>query len=75
MSKLSDILKHIAGKKSKEDSFYDPVQLKVGIGVEREHTGNDKEAAKEIAKIHLDERKDYYKKLAKFDKDAKELEK
>lgn len=41
---------------------YDPIELKKGIKVEMEHT-KDKKTAETIAKQHLDERPDYYKRL------------
>lgn len=41
---------------------YDPTELEKGIKVEMEHTKN-RQAAEVIAKQHLDERPDYYKKL------------
>jgi antitoxin component of MazEF toxin-antitoxin module len=44
------------------DSYFDEIQLKIGMEVEKEHT-DDPEIAKEIAKAHLSERPDYYKKL------------
>ena len=46
------------------DSKFDPRQLKVGIKVETEHT-NCKSIAKQIAKAHLSEDKNYYIKLRK----------
>ena len=52
----------------KPDSNFDPEALKAGIKVEMEHT-SDPSAAKEIAKDHLTEDKDYYKKLAKMEKE------
>jgi hypothetical protein len=51
----------------KEDSDFDPKQLAAGMKVEREHT-KDPKIAKEIAKDHLTEDKDYYKKLKKIEK-------
>lgn len=47
----------------KPDSDFDPHCLKQGIEIEMEHT-TDREVAKEIAKDHLTEDPDYYKKLA-----------
>lgn len=49
------------------DDDYDPDALKAGVEVEKEHTGN-KSVAKKIAKDHLDEDPEYYKKLRKVDK-------
>lgn len=44
------------------DSDFNDKQLQKGLKVEMEHT-DDKEIAKEIAKDHLTEDKDYYIKL------------
>ena len=41
--------------------------IKQGAAVEKEHTGNHKDAL-EIARDHISERPDYYKKLAKLEK-------
>lgn len=49
------------------DDDYDPDALKAGVEVEKEHT-KIKSVAKKIAKDHLDEDPDYYKKLKKVDK-------
>lgn len=49
------------------DSDFDPDAIKAGIKVEMEHT-DDPDLAREIAKDHLSERPDYYKKLAKMEK-------
>ena len=46
------------------DSDFDPVQLRVGMKIEREHT-NCNELAKAISKAHLRESPAYYKKLKK----------
>lgn len=46
-------------------------QLEKGIGVEKEHTPNE-DKAKEIAKDHLSEIPDYYDRLDKMEKTAKE---
>lgn len=54
----------IRGADPRPDSNYDAEALAAGIRVEKEHT-NDVEVAKVIAKDHLDERKDYYKVVAK----------
>lgn len=45
------------------DSEFDPEQLATGVAVEMEHT-DDEEEATEIAKDHLTEDADYYRKLA-----------
>jgi hypothetical protein len=46
------------------DSRFNRVQLRIGTRIEREHTGSPA-VAKAIAKAHLSERKDYYKRLRK----------
>ena len=63
-----EVLKHV--DKDRPDSDYDPDELKRGIEVELEHT-NDRTIAKIIAKDHLDEIKDYYKRLDKLEEKAK----
>ena len=57
----------LADKKKPTD--FDPVQLKAGIKVELEHT-NDKKVALEITMDHLTEDPNYYKKLAKMEKES-----
>jgi hypothetical protein len=47
-------------------SKFDPVELERGIAVEMEHT-TDRAIAEEIAKDHLAEDPDYYKKLEKME--------
>ena len=49
------------------DSDFDPEQLAAGIRVEMEHT-SDRRVAKEIAKDHLTEDNNYYKKLKLIEK-------
>ena len=49
------------------DSDFDPEQLEIGIQHEMEHT-KDRKIAKEIAKDHLCEDPNYYKKLKKIEK-------
>ena len=44
---------------------YIEAQIKVGVGVEKEHTSSET-AAREIAMDHLSELPDYYKKLKKY---------
>lgn len=44
------------------DRFFNKVQLKAGTRVEMEHTNNSS-IAKQIAKAHLKENKNYYKIL------------
>jgi len=55
-----------AGDK-KPDSDFDSQQLDIAIKHEMEHTKNRK-IAKEIAKDHLSEDPNYYKKLKKIEK-------
>jgi hypothetical protein len=65
----SELLAELRSKgrsKNLPDSDFDPEQLKMGIVVEMEH-GLGKEAAKEIAKDHLDEMSDYYTRLKKME--------
>ena len=59
-------LKNVKLKKPKGKS-YDKKQLKEGMKIEGEHTTNKKVRAN-IAKNHLDEDKDYYKKLKKVER-------
>ena len=53
------------------DSDFDPEQLEAGIKVEMEHTDNP-DVAKQIAKGHLSEDKDYYRKLEIMEKSSLE---
>lgn len=52
------------------DGDFDPKALAEGIAVEREHT-DDPKVAREIAKDHLTEDPDYYRKLRRIEKAAK----
>ena len=52
------------------DSDFDPEQLRLGIKVEQEHT-DDLEVAKNIAKDHLVEIKNYYTLLLRMEKQFK----
>lgn len=49
------------------DSDFDTKQLEIGTQHEMEHT-KDRKLAKEIAKDHLSEDPNYYKKLKKIEK-------
>lgn len=69
--KVIDHLKKHGEGANQPDDKYDPKELAKGIKVEYEHTPN-REAAKEIAKDHLEEIPDYYTRLAKMEKRAKE---
>jgi hypothetical protein len=62
--KIKIALERLKGGKgdSKEDKEFPRLELLKGIKHEQEHTG-DKAVAKEIAKDHLSERKDYYSAL------------
>lgn len=52
------------------DSEFNQKQLEIGTKIELEHTDNIN-IAKEIAKDHLSECKDYYTRLIKLEKDCK----
>lgn len=52
-----------------EDSEFDKDELEKGTEIEMEHT-DDSEAAKQIAKDHLDEISDYYTRLIKMEEEA-----
>ena len=64
--KESEKLKGGKGDK-RPDSDFDEKDLQDGIKVEMEHT-KDRQVAKEIAKDHLSEDPNYYKKLKKIEK-------
>lgn len=60
------MIKSLKLKKSNvPDSKFDKKELLKGIAVEKEHT-NDAKIAKAIAKAHLSEDPNYYKKLSKY---------
>lgn len=52
----------MAGQDTRPDSDYVQADLAMGVQSEMEHT-NSLEIAKKIAKDHLDEMSDYYRKL------------
>ena len=52
------------------DEKFDAEQLAMGVKVEMEEHTDDPELAKQIAKAHLVEIKDYYTRLAKMEADA-----
>lgn len=52
---------------NRPDSDFDAEELKNGTKIELEHT-KDRKMAKEIAKDHLSEDPNYYKKLKKIEK-------
>lgn len=70
--KFTEIMKELSkeGKSAGKDySKYDSKEMKMGIGVEYEHT-TQKELATKIAADHLEEFPDYYTRLDKMEKEA-----
>lgn len=72
MQKIKILIKEVEKLKGgigdkRPDSDFDEEQLQNGIKIEMEHTKNHK-IAKEIAKDHLSEDPNYYKKLKKIEK-------
>lgn len=72
MTKIKIIIKdseklHGGAGDYRPDSDFDAQQLEIGIKHEMEHT-KDRKIAKEIAKDHLTEDPNYYKKLKKIEK-------
>ena len=71
-AKPEELCRSIGLKHVSADSEYDPMQLKIGVSVEMEHTDNP-QIAKCIAKHHLDEQKakglpqTYYTELKKME--------
>lgn len=63
-------LKLTGGGHNMPDSYFDPVQLQIGIKIEMEHT-NDPEVAKAIAKDHLTEFSNYYISLSAMEQELK----
>ncbi len=61
----------LIGKHNGTEKDVDPEQLELGIRIEMEHT-NDKSVAKAIALDHLNEISDYYSRLIKMGKEAKD---
>lgn len=61
-------------KPAKPDENFDKKQLAIGKEIELEHT-EDKGIAKDIAKHHLEEFPDYYKKLVPMEKELEAEEK
>jgi len=57
-----DALKNQGKAKHKSDDDYCPIEMEIGRQVEKEHVDSD-EAAKEIAKDHLQENPMYYTKV------------
>jgi len=66
---LSNFVNNVGKHNDVPDSKFDQKELKMGIGVEKEHT-DDESIAKNIAKDHLSEIPDYYTRLTKMEKDA-----
>ena len=52
----------------KKPSDFDPKQLQMGIKIEKEHVGDDKALAEEIAMDHLTEFDNYYSALKQMEK-------
>lgn len=75
MSTLSDILKNAGKSKNEKADSFNQEQLAIGIEIEKEHVGNDKQAASEIAKDHLRENPNYYKNLSKIEKEVRDKQK
>lgn len=68
-AKVKDLIP--GGKaKGKSSKNYSAKQLRMGVKVEKEHTP-DPAKAREIAKDHLEEFKDYYTRLDKMEAEAK----
>ena len=67
---LNKDTKDIGKHNDRPDSDFDADELELGIKIEMEHTDN-KEEAKDIAKDHLSEIKDYYTRLKKMEAEAK----
>lgn len=66
----ASISDEIGKHKNVPDSEFDSSELEKGIKVEMEHTDNP-EIAKNIAKDHLSEIKDYYTRLLAMEEEAK----
>jgi hypothetical protein len=69
MISLSLLFNNVGKHRHMPDSHFDSKQLKIGTQIELEHT-DDLNIAKEIAKDHLAECKDYYTRLIKLEKDC-----
>jgi len=69
-SLLTNLLRGVGKNRGKADSEFNSSELKMGIGIEKEHT-DDIDIATQIAKDHLAEIPDYYTRLIKMEKDAK----
>ena len=74
-----EVIKSDSGEKlhggkgdNKPDDDFDAADLAEGIKVEREHT-DDPQVAKEIAKDHLSEFPDYYKRLGRMERRMKRM--
>jgi hypothetical protein len=70
---LSEFLHGLAIKKGVTEKDVDPLELKAGIDVEKEHT-DDENVARTIALDHLAEIPDYYTRLRKLEDQAKSQE-
>lgn len=63
------IMKYVGKHDFSPISEFDPIQLKKGIAIEKEHTTSTL-VAELIAKDHLKEDPKYYTKLSKIEKDG-----
>ena len=70
-TKVSVNLYGLADRKGFTEKDADPKELAMGIKVEMEHT-TDPEVATKILLDHLAEISDYYTRLAKMEKEAKQ---
>lgn len=74
-NEVVDVLKNQGKAKHKPDDDYCPIELEIGRQVEKEHVDSD-DAAKEIAKDHLEENPMYYTKvLAPKEKEVMDIAK
>lgn len=67
---LSGLLKGIGKHKEVPITMYDPDEVKMGLEIEKEHTDSPA-IAQQIVKDHLAELGDYYTRLKKMEKEAK----
>jgi hypothetical protein len=72
--KTVHVLKLLTGAGGdRPDSWFDPVQLRIGTDIEMEHT-HRRDIAKIICKQHLTEHKLYYKYLLEMEAELKRIE-
>lgn len=70
LSLLSELIRGVGKHRDQIDDYFNPMELKLGIEVEKEHTDNPL-IAKEIAKDHLAECPNYYTRLKKMEIECK----